>query len=248
MKKVIVAICVSILVVVALVKIFANNDFVNGSGIKKTKKDQLGDFNKIDVKGNFNVILVQDDKNKIVVEGDDNIVDLVKYKIVNDGVLEVNIDEFRFDDYDLDITIHFTNLEEIKSDLVGSLSSEGSIKLEYLKLTTKSVGNTSLNLNTSVLDAKVKSVGNVKLFGNTDEFILDNSSVGKVDCRNLLANHVKLDNSSVGNTHVYADSTFNIVHSGVGNLKYYGRGTIINQKINAVGNISKGESNNDDNQ
>jgi hypothetical protein len=247
MKKVIVGICVSILVVVALVKIFAHHDFVNGSGIKKTKKENLSNFTKIEAKGNFNVTLVQDDENKIIVEGDDNIVDLVNYRIV-DQSLEVNIDEFKIDDYDLDVTIHFKEIEEVKSDLVGSLSSEGSIKLEYLKLTTKSVGNTSLNLNTSVLEAKVKSVGNVKLFGNTDEFILDNSSVGRVDCRNLLANHVKLDNSSVGNTHVYADSTFNIVHSGVGNLKYYGKGTIINQKINAVGNMSKGESDNDDNQ
>jgi Putative auto-transporter adhesin, head GIN domain len=247
MKKIIVGICVSILIVVALVKIFAEHDFVNGSGIKKTKKENLSNFTKIDAKGNFNVILVQDDVDKIVVEGDDNVVDLVKYKII-DQSLEIEIDEFKIDDYDLDVTIHFKDIEEVKSDLVGSLTSEGNIKLEYLKLITKSVGNTTLNLNTSILDAKVKSVGNVKLFGNTDEFILDNSSVGKVDCRNLLANHTKLDNSSVGNTYVYADSTFNIVHSGVGNLKYYGKGTIINQKINAVGNISKGELENDDNQ
>jgi hypothetical protein len=247
MKKVIVGICVCILVVVALVKLFAKNDFVNGSGIKKTKKEDLSNFTKIDVKGNLNVILVQDDVDKIVVEGDDNVVDLVKYKIKGQ-TLEINIDEFKIDDYDLDITIHFKEIEELKSDLVGSLTSEGNIKLEYLKLITKSVGKTTLNLNTSILEAKIKSVGSVKLYGTTDEFILDNSSVGKVECRNLLANHVKLDNSSVGNTYVYADSTFTIIHSGVGNLKYYGKGTIINQKINAVGNISKGESENDDNQ
>ncbi len=239
MKKLIIGVCITILVIVALVKIFDHNNFIDGSGVKITKTDDLTEFNKIKVEGNFNVILVQDDKSKIKIEGDDNVIDHVQYNVDN-NTLNIELDEFKISNYDLDITIYFNTIEELKSDLVGSLTSDGVIKLEYLKLNTKSVGNTTLNLKTDVLEAKTSSVGNVKIYGSTDELMIENSSVGKLDCSNLLANHVKIDNSSVGNASIYADSTFNIIHSGVGNLKYYGNGLIINQKISAVGNISKG--------
>ncbi len=247
MKNKIIAITVILFVTIGFITSFSSCNRKSGSGVKANISKPLEAFSKLKVNGNFDVVLIQDDVSKIEIEGDDNVINEVNYKM-DGNQLEVKLNDNDFDDFDLIVKIYFKSVEEIKSDLVGSLETEGSIKLDYLKLTTKSVGNTNLNLKTGVLEANTSSVGGVKLYGSTDEFVLDNSSVGKVDCRNFLANHIKLDNSSVGNTHIFADSTFIINHSGVGNLRYYGNGRIISQKINAVGNISKGDSNDDDNQ
>jgi hypothetical protein len=246
MKNTIIAICVIIFISVGFLTTCESCDRRHGSGNRITVNHALENFSKLELKGNMDVILIQDDENKIEIEGDDNVVNEVNHKQEGDKV-EIKFKEINFDDFDLNVRVYFKNIEELKSDLVGSLESEGYINSDYLKLSAKSVGNTRLNLKVGILEANTTSVGGVKLYGTADEFVLDNSSVGKVDCRNLLANHVKLENSSVGNTHVYADSTFIINHSGVGNLRYYGNGKIINQKINAVGSISKGSLEDDNN-
>jgi len=213
---------------------------ISGKGEKIVKNHTVQAFSKLTLSGVFSVTLKQGNINKVSVEAQPN---LFKYIIIeeNDGHLDIHFKKkFSLKRHKkIRIDIVFTDLQEIESNIVGNINTDGTLNLESLAIDNSSVGNMDLSINVKNLDLDLNAVGNIHISGKADKAKIESSIVGNLDASDLYADFLSIDNSSVGNVRVYADVELAIDHSGIGSLHYYGDAHISSLSSSGIGRVKQ---------
>lgn len=239
MKKMIITSAIAIAVLGAL----AGCDGIGkkGNGRVTTETRQIQPFNKLTVEGIFPVELEQNGDSAFVkVETDENLQgDIV---VANHGDrLEIKLKEGVKISRStrLKVYVNVKNLSELEFKSVGGLTTEDTLNLDSLQLTTEAVGKLELNLHAKYLHADLKSVGSTTFNGKVNEARINNKSVGALSAFGLKTDTLMIHNESVGTTEVYADKAFYIRSSSVGALYYKGPGEVVELHSEGIGKVQK---------
>ncbi len=213
----------------------------NGHVIKQNRP--VTSFNKISIEGIFPVVLSQDGGPEFVkVEADENLQDFILVR--NEGnelVVETEDNVSIRRSKRLKVFINLKNISELSYKSVGSLTTDGKLKLDSFEINSESVGKVDLDLDARFLRANLNSVGVTNLQGQVTEARINNKSVGTLNAYDLKTKTMMLHNTAVGNAEIFADSAFFIRSSALGNVHYKGGGVVKELKSEGIGKVEKGD-------
>lgn len=211
----------------------------NGHVIKQDRP--ITSFSKISIEGIFPVAVSQDGGPEFVkVEADENLQEFILVR--NDGdelVVETEDNVSIRKSKKLKVFINLKNISELNYKSVGSLTTQGKLKLDSLEINFESVGKVDLDIDAKFLRANLNSVGITTLQGNVTEARINNKSVGSLNAYDLKTQTIMLHNTAVGSAEIYADSAFFIRSSAIGNVYYKGNGEVKELKSEGIGKVQK---------
>lgn len=196
---------------------------VRGSGNVITKDFPVQSFDALDANGVFNVVLSQDGKESVKIEADDNLMELFEVK-TEGSTLKVTMKE----DVNLEksskmkVYISFKTLKKMDLQMVGNLTSSGSLNFNDLSLNNSSVGSVELDFAAQKLDLDNRSVGSLKLKGKADNAVIKNSGVGSLKAGDFVVQTMDIDNHGIGSAEVNAAKELKINDSFLGKVKNVG--------------------------
>ncbi|MBB6459678.1 head GIN domain-containing protein [Flammeovirga kamogawensis] len=214
---------------IILTSLFSLFSILSFAQKKDTKPFPCKDFTKLELDGGFNVVLVKGEYCSAYAEGKTK--DLEEMKMVQSGdrLSFTNIkkknngsDKNINGKNDLTLYIQIVDLKEIESNLVGTLTNEGVLNFNNLKLEMNSVGGTTLRFNLNHLDFEYNGIGKVELVGNAKSTNLEYSGIGSVDARDFLVKDMIIECDGIGSVKVNASNSIKMESSGIGSIKNYG--------------------------
>jgi Putative auto-transporter adhesin, head GIN domain len=214
-----------------------------GNGKVTTEDRNVGAFNTVTIEGLFPVEITQaGDKEYVKVQTDQNLQSQISVKTEgNELIIKTENDETVGKSTKTKVFINVKDLKELDFKSVGSLSTNGIIKLDSLNLNSESVGKLKFDMDANYLHANLSSVGSTTLSGKVKEARINNKSVGSLSAFDLKAATMMIHNTALGITEVYADSAFYIRSSAVGALYYKGPGQLKELKSEGIGVVQKKE-------
>lgn len=197
-------------------------------------------FKKLKLEGVFHVTLKQGSKNQVVVNASERLQSKVQVE-EKKGELYVHMKNRKRNNQfgKIEITIIFTQMEELETAFVGSLASDGILNMNELDWNNASVGDVDLKLNVSQFKVNNSAVGQVTLAGRSDKASISNSMVGDFYAKNFIVETLVVENSSVGQCTIYADKELSILHSGTGSFYYYGDAKVVSMSSTGIGRVKK---------
>ncbi|SJZ96353.1 head GIN domain-containing protein [Sediminibacterium ginsengisoli] len=215
---------------------------VEGNGVIKKEKREVGSFSAISSSGAWDVMLAYGNSGSIEIEGDENLLEHIETK-VEDGKLIIrtknreNIQSRR----KIVIYASATTLKSVSQSGSGDIIGEG--KFENSGSTKISVsGSGSIRLNFKQFaqtDVSVSGSGNIKLEGTTQKLSGRVSGSGNIDCDNLIADDVEAGISGSGNMKAYAAVSISASISGSGNVYYRGNAKQVSTRTSGSGRVKK---------
>jgi len=213
---------------------------VRGNGHVVTEEHKVGSFSELFLDGVCNIYIDQGSEEKVVVEADENLheyiyVDHSGDRLEIDMKSRINIRTRK----KLNIYVTVKDINRLRIMGVGNVRTEGTLKLDDLKMKVTGVGNVKLDIEANSLDAEINSVGNITLAGEIDEAEISNRGVGKLDAYDMRLNKLDLNVSGVGKTEVYVEKEIAVRSTGVGNVHVRGDAVITELHSSGVGKVKK---------
>lgn len=212
-----------------------------GNGNVVTQNRTVSSFDKISIEGVFPVELSQDGNAEFVkVEADENLQDYIT--VTNEGdklVVKMKKEAKIHKSKKMKVYINIIKLSELNFKSVGSLKTVNQLKLDTLELNSESIGKLELDIDAAFLRANLSSVGSSVMKGKVTEVRINNKSVGTLSAYDLKAGTMKIHNTAIGTTEVYADSAFYIRSSAIGMLYYKGPGVVRELSSEGIGKVKK---------
>lgn len=213
----------------------------NESDNRITDDRDLEEVTHLKVSGIFNLYLSQGDKPSIRIEGNEDQVRKLK-TVQNGDFLELKFDEIKtnvFSDSRLDVFLTLSQLKQLEFDGVGNIKTEGTFKVEEIRLEGDGVGNILLQFEATKIDAQFNMMGNMTLEGSADEINLSNEGIGNIDASKLLAQTMTLTSSGIGRVAVHCTGDLSITVNGIGAVSYTGNPNVIKEEINGIGKVTR---------
>ncbi len=190
----------------------------------------LPDFVKLKLKKKLKYILVQNDSTYLKISGGKNMLNLVSWKIADDGFMEIfneNKCNFLRDLKDaITVEIHFKDLNEIMFEGSETLFCPDTLKLNSLSFTIlDACGTFNLKIKSNELRGDVAyGWGDYTVEGISENATIAVKSNGFCNVEKLKVNNkYELINESVGDMHVnVSDAKISGYISGKGNIFYKG--------------------------
>jgi hypothetical protein len=195
---------------------------------------------RLQLDGIFNLSLTQSNEESIRVEGPSELIDkLIIDQQGNLLVLEMEGIKggFNFNKGDLKITLSLKNLEELQYDGVGNVKTNGSFKVDTLRLDGNGVGNLALELDAKQVNADFDMVGNIDLKGSATRAFLTNDGVGNLDAAQLRVQDLDLNSSGIGKVEVFCVGNLSLKVDGIGKVSYTGNPTITKKEVSGIGKV-----------
>ncbi len=213
---------------------------VKGNGNIITKEIKVSSFIRLHLSGKGSVELFQSDEEKVIVETDENLQEFV-YAINSGRTLYVSAEsKLRqpvFTVCTIRIYIRQIDVIDIRNENANLICGNQLAVTGPVVIKVQSVGNTELDINAPAIKILCQSVGNVILKGKCDSLAVKNQSTGDFNSKDLIAGHVSIQNSAMGNVLLHAEKEITIRHSGVGYIHYSGKAILKDVRQNGVGEI-----------
>jgi hypothetical protein len=193
---------------------------VQGSGVRKTEKRDLGAFKSIETNGAFEVQVTCQQSPSFEIEGDDNILPLITTQ-VRDGVLNISNDTGYRTAKGIIVRIGTPDVESVTSHGAGNIHIT-DIKNERLAISTTGAAN-------------------IKAAGQTQFVSISSTGAGKIDADKLHAERAKVTVTGAAIVEVYANQRLDATVSGVGQVTYAGSPGVVNRSVSGVGRVTKKE-------
>jgi hypothetical protein len=206
--------------------------------ISETKP--LNGVTRLQLDGVFTLSLVQSDDESIRVEGPEGLID--KLVIDQQGDLlvlemEKEIGGFNFNKGDFKITLSLKNIEELQYDGVGNVKTNGTFKVDTLRIKGNGVGNLKLDLEANQLNADFDMVGNIDLKGSATRAFFTNNGVGNLDASQFRVQDLDLISSGIGKAEVFCEGNLSLEVDGIGKVSYTGNPKIIKKEVSGIGKV-----------
>jgi hypothetical protein len=218
MKKLLCVAGLSIAVLLALSGCRHMGKGVQGSGVRKIEKRDLGTFTSIQTTGTYEVVVTCQRAANFEVEGDDNILPLIRTYVVG-NVLHISNDRGYHTTKPIVVRISVPDLEAISS------TGAGDIVVRDVKNEKLTIGSTG--------------AARIEATGQTNSVTLSSTGAGKIDADKLHAMYAKVTVTGAGSVNVYATRELNANVSGVGQITYDGDPPVVNKSVSGVGSINK---------
>ncbi len=213
---------------------------IKGSGNVISKHYDFSDLTEFDISCACDVDLIQGDKNEVIVTTDDNLQEYIRVKEDGQCIVIKTKDKVNLHfSKGTKISVYFKDMTKLKTACVGNFNSVGNINSTRIDIDIASVGSTNLLVTNDYMHLVNASVGNIKIEGRSNSAEIHNSSIGHADLENLIVKRLKVENSSVGNMHVFAQDEISIENSGVGNLTYSGNPKVNKLESHSIGGVKK---------
>jgi hypothetical protein len=193
---------------------------VQGSGVRKTEKRDLGTYKSIETTGAYEVQVTCQQAASFEIEGDDNLLPLIKIE-VRDGVLHISNE---------------TGYRATKAIIVriGVPDLEG--------FTSHGAGDVHItNVKNDKLAVSTTGAANIEASGTTTFVSISSTGAGKIDTNKLHAERAKVTVTGAAIVDVYASQQLNATVSGVGQVTYSGNPNVVNKSVSGIGRVSKKE-------
>ena len=212
---------ISILTAVALFAFSGCRHFgkgVQGSGVRKTEKRDVGAFKSIETSGAFEIQVTCQQPASLEVEGDDNLLPLVKTEVRN-GVLRVYNDGSYTATKAITVRMSLPDLEAV--------SSTGAADIHV-----NDVKNSQLTISW-------QGAGRIEAAGETKFIDISSTGAGKLDTSRLRAERAKVSVTGAAQVEVYASQQLDVTVSGVGQVTYHGNPGVVNKSVTGLGSVNK---------
>lgn len=188
----------------------------------QTKKEErtLGNFKRITVGGIFKLKLEKGESPKVIIEADEEIMDKIITE-VNGETLEIKLSGGKYKgDLDItEITVVFTNLEEIIASGAAEVESESEIVADNLKIDFSGATKGELIVNAGKLETELSGATNMELSGKATEHTAKISGASNFDAENLETQNTTIDLSGASNAEIDVVNKLNGNISGMGKLE-----------------------------
>lgn len=191
---------------------------VQGTGVRKTEKRDLGPFKSIETTGAYEIDVNCQKPASFEIEGDDNILPLIRTE-VRDGVLRVSPEKSYNPRLSLILRISLPDLE--------SLSTQGAGKVHIVD-----VKNEKLALHST-------GAAMIDAAGQTKTVRIESTGAGKIDTSNLRAEKAEIQVTGAASVDVFASEQLDVSVSGAGRVAYSGDPKIVNKNVSGIGSVSK---------
>lgn len=194
---------------------------VQGSGVRKTEKRELGTFKSIETTGAYEVQVTCQQAASFEIEGDDNILPLIRIEVRN-GVLHISNETGYSATKAIMVRIGTPDIESFTSHGAGDVHIT-NVKNE--KLTVMTTG-----------------AANIEASGQTQFVSITSTGAGKIDTHKLHTEHAKVTVAGAAIVDVYANRQLDATVSGVGQVTYSGNPAVVNKSVSGIGSITAKES------
>lgn len=177
--------------------------FVFSNIYADTKTIFVDEFKSLELSGYFNVTLVQGNSNEVTINASEKLISFVQINATASH-LSIAFNEHPGPFRIINITIKFTQLEEIESRIHGYLNTKGFLNLENLFLDIISYKPANLQLNVHKIDIDASGKGKIQLIGHTKKANINTSMIGEFDASKFVADYLNVDASGSGNILVNA--------------------------------------------
>ena len=191
---------------------------VQGSGVRKAEKRDLGVFKSIETNGAFDIQVTSQQPASFEIEGDDNLLPLVKTEVRN-GVLRIYNDGAYSASRAISVRISQPDLEAV--------SSNGAADIRVT------------NVKNDQLTISWQGAGRIEAAGETKFVSISSTGAGKLDTSRLRAERAKLSVTGAAHVDVYASQQLDVTVSGVGKVTYHGNPGVVNKSVSGLGSVNK---------
>ena len=220
MKKIVFTPVLAAIVLVAFASCRHVGKGVEGSGVRKTEKRDVGAFKSIQTTGAYEIQVTCQQAASFEIEADDNILPLIRTS-VHDGMLNISNDTGYHASKAVIVRISVPDLEAVATH------GAGDIRITDVK-------NDQLTVN-STGAARIEAVGQTKTVN------IQTTGAGKIDTSRLRAERAKVTVTGAGSVEVYASEQLDATVSGIGKVVYDGNPGVVNKSVSGIGSISKRE-------
>jgi|WetSurMetagenome_2_1015567.scaffolds.fasta_scaffold461239_1 hypothetical protein len=203
-----------------------------------SKEFPVAAFSALEIDGPCNIFIRQGEKESVTVKTSEE--NLKKILVENQGTtLIIDFDSFFGNHKQIDVYITFVKIDRMVLKGAGNIETKSTLHLDTLTIENNRAGNLNLSLNCKRLNIKTGGAGNVDISGSAHYAWIEKTGVGNFNSSGFKVDFVKLKNSGVGNTDVYAEKELYLKSSGVGNVSYSGNPIIKEYNVSGVGNVTK---------
>lgn len=219
---------------------------IQGNGKIISKEFPVSSFLQLHLSIRQEIEIYHSNEEKVVIEMDENLQEYVD--VSNSGrTLYVSTDSGLFKKAMFTVCkvkVYYRQLHVLNITTEGAnFDCKQMLDLPNdIELTIQSVGNTSLRLNAPGIKLSSKCVGDVTLEGKCHSLDIKSSSVGNLNAKELIADDVVIKNKAVGDVTIFAKDSISISHHGVGTIFYYGSAVLKDVKQYGAGLIQHKES------
>jgi hypothetical protein len=234
--------------------------FTTGEGPVVEREFAVESFTGVELDGSFDVSINQSATQQVVAVGHENILDKLKLNVV-DGILYIKLEQGSYINYELEVKISISDLEQAR--LLGSgdirigtfanldnlkVKLDGSGDIETIEESViETTGETSVILDGSgdidlrvkahELSAELEGSGDIDLEGFTEELnvVLDGS--GDIKAYDLESMNCEATLDGSGSIRVYATKVLKATLDGSGDITYKGEPKV-EASIDGSGSIS----------
>jgi hypothetical protein len=214
-----------------------NRKSVEGDGNVIKQDRAVSSFTEIEISGMFDVIITQGDQEKVTVETDANLQEYVITK--NDGAtLILENGSAKFEKITkMRVFVVVKDIDRIKTNGVGDLTSESTIKSSKLVLNIGSVGDADLEVDCNELEVKHHGVGDLKLKGSSHNAVIRSSAVGDLRAYELAVATMNIKHCGVGDASINVSEDLTVDFTGVGDVHFKGSPKKKDITKNGVGTV-----------
>jgi hypothetical protein len=201
----------------------------------------LDGVSRLKISGVFDLNLTQSDQESLTLDGSEEMAK--KLKVTQEGdLLILEMEELNsgfFEDYELNVNLSISDLQELEFDGVGNIKTTGNFALKSFKISGEGIGNLSLDIEANTIDANLNMMGNMTLRGKADTMVLKNEGIGNIDASNLITQKLELVSSGIGKVAVHCEGELSLEVDGIGAVSYSGNPTVIKERVDGIGKVTR---------
>jgi hypothetical protein len=218
------------------------DDCFTGVGDIVSDERMISGFTGIDISDRFDLVIVPDTVDRVILETGDRLLEQIRTEL-DGGTLVVRdgntCNWVRRADVPMTLTVHCRRLQELTCRGTGDVSTQGTIDVPWFHLRLWGAMGThdlSVNADSCVLHANT-GPGDVYLHGNVHHLLLYSGGRGIIDTRDAQADICDVNNSSVNDIYLRANSSVGAVINFSGNVNWTGPGSVAWSDIVGTGQL-----------
>ena len=207
-----------------------------GNGVVITEDFAVKDFNRVSVEGNFEIRLGKSNTPGVTITTDENLMDLIS--VESDGNRLTLLSRKNLISNDgVQVIIRYTELRKIAVGGAAILTSDHTIREDYLDLDMSGAGAVELDLDMKALEITISGAGAMELTGQVVEQRIQMDGAGGLDASDLVSQNCEIEISGVGGAAIHVTERLRATVSGVGGISYRGNPSDVQKDVSGIGTV-----------
>lgn len=209
-----------------------------GNGNIETNNIELESFDEVKFGGGFDVTLEEAGKPGLKIVTDENLMDYIRAE-VRGSQLHIYTTDPISSKKGVNLYLRYTDLSKIEVSGAVSMTNDGVLKSDELRLSLSGAGSVDMELEVEVLDMSLSGAGAVELKGAANEQYVKMSGAGGLDAFDLASKECEISISGVGGANVHVTERLKASVSGIGSISYSGNPEDVTSNVSGLGSISR---------